>query len=61
MEEHIERRRAGSGDAGVQRMGDQGHQAVMLREQKKVLPIHWAFAELADELAIFVALWPAGA
>jgi hypothetical protein len=59
MEECIERRRTGFGDTGVQILRDQGHQAVVLREQQKVLPIHGAFRERADELAVFVALRPA--
>jgi hypothetical protein len=41
-------------------MGDQRHQAVMLREQKKGLPIHQTRRQFADEPAVFVALRPAG-
>jgi hypothetical protein len=61
MEECIERRRTEFGDTGMQIPRDQGHHAVMLREQQKVLPIHWAFGERADELAVIIALRPAGA
>src|SRR5664280_1578465 len=60
VENCIERRRGRHVDAGMQRMGDQGHQVVMLCEQEKALPVQRACAEIVDEPAVFIALRPAG-